>query len=367
MNLRNSPRRWGAVSQGLHWLVVVLVIAQFLLASAADDLPAGLAKLVLLARHKSVGITILGLAVLRLAWRAMSPGPPPPTTGSAAERALARLTHGGLYTLLFLVPLAGWAQSSAKNYAVSWFGLVQLPNLVPADESLYRALHEAHEVLAWTLAGLAGLHAAAALYHHFLRRDDVLRRMLPFLGLLAGAALLLAPDASRAGTFVADPARSTLGFRFVQAGATNEGRFARFTVQAEAPGPALAGGKLKVQVDVASLDTKDADRDSTLRGPDFFDVARTPAAEFTTTGIAADGPERILATGTLALRGVTRPVKIPMTLRRTPDGALLLEGSTTVRRLDYGIGQGDWRSTEWVGDEVVVSWSVRLVPGPAAP
>jgi cytochrome b561 len=180
MALRNTTAGWGAVSQTLHWLIVVLVITQAVLALLAHDLPAGMQKLVLLARHKSVGITILGLAIARLAWRAANPVPALPSSLRPYERALARFTHFALYALLFAMPLTGWAMSSARGFPVSWFGLAQLPDLVGTNRALYESLHETHEALAKVLGAVALLHIAAALRHHFVLRDDVLRRMLPF-------------------------------------------------------------------------------------------------------------------------------------------------------------------------------------------
>ncbi|HEX4388308.1 MAG TPA: cytochrome b [Steroidobacteraceae bacterium] len=179
MPLRNTARRWGAIAQLLHWLIAVLVVAQVTLALMADDLPAGVKKLTLLARHKSIGITVLVLAAMRLGWRWTNPTPPLPATLKPYEMTLARATHALLYVLLFLVPLTGWTMSSARGFPVSWFGFFQLPDLVPKSKPLYDALVTTHETLAWTLVAVVALHVGAALKHHFYLKDDVLRRMLP--------------------------------------------------------------------------------------------------------------------------------------------------------------------------------------------
>ena len=179
MAIRNTTHRWGAIAQLLHWLIVALIITQFTLATLFDDLPPGARKLALLARHKSVGITILMLAIVRLAWRSANPTPPLPVTLRPWERTLARFTHMLLYALLFAVPLAGWTMSSARGFPVSWFGLFTLPDLVPKNKMLYEALITTHGVLAWTLGVVAIIHMLAALKHHFVLKDDVLKRMLP--------------------------------------------------------------------------------------------------------------------------------------------------------------------------------------------
>ena len=180
MSLRNTTTRWGSLAQLFHWVIVALIITQFVLATMAESLPLGLKKLIVLARHKSVGITILGLAVLRLLWRWMNPTPELPNTLKPYERLLAHISHFALYLLLFVMPLTGWAMSSARKFPVSWFNLVQLPDFVAPDRALYDTLHTTHAVLAWTLVGVAVLHAAAAFKHHFVLKDHVLRRMLPF-------------------------------------------------------------------------------------------------------------------------------------------------------------------------------------------
>jgi cytochrome b561 len=180
MAIRNSLARWGSVSQLLHWLIVVLIAVQVTLALVADDLPLGMKKLAMLARHKSFGITILALAILRLIWRWLNPTPVLPNTLKRYERVLASFTHGALYFLLFAMPISGWLMSSARGFPVSWFGLVQLPDLVPKDKTLYDALLTTHDWLAIALGAVVFLHIAAALKHHFVLKDDVLRRMLPF-------------------------------------------------------------------------------------------------------------------------------------------------------------------------------------------
>jgi cytochrome b561 len=180
MPIRNSPDRYGSIAQSLHWIIAALIVTQFVLASLAEDLPLGLAKLSMFARHKSVGMTILMLAVARLTWRTANGAPALPLGMKAYERFLAKLTHGAMYLLLFAMPLSGWLMSSAKNYSVSWFGLFTWPDLVAPNEERFHFFKEMHEILATSLFIFALLHIAAALKHHFWNKDDVLRRMLPF-------------------------------------------------------------------------------------------------------------------------------------------------------------------------------------------
>jgi cytochrome b561 len=179
MQFRNSTARWGSVAQLLHWLIVALIITQVVLALWAGQLH-GMAKLAMLARHKSVGITILMLAVVRLGWRLVNPTPPLPPTLKPYERFLANFTHAALYVLIFAMPITGWIMTSARGFPASWFNVFQLPDLVAKNRPLYEAMKETHQALALTLGAIATLHLLAALKHHFVLKDTVLRRMLPF-------------------------------------------------------------------------------------------------------------------------------------------------------------------------------------------
>ena len=181
--------------------------------------------------------------------------------------------------------------------------------------------------------------------------------------LLSGAALADAP--AGASHFVADPAKSSLQFTFVQAGAQNTGKFTRFPVALDASADGASVSKLEVTVDMTTLDSGDKDRDDTLRGPDLFSVTKFPKAHFVATQVTrtANGFD---ALGKLTLRDVTRDQHVQFTLRPANEQghpALYLTGKTTIHRLDYGVGQGDWKSTEWVGADVTVSYNVRLAPG----
>ncbi|HEY6644586.1 cytochrome b [Povalibacter sp.] len=179
MQFKNSTERYGAVAQLLHWSIVVLIITQFVLASKAEPLSIGPAKIAVLAQHKSVGMTIFALAVLRLLWRLINPVPTLPAQTPRWQNLAAHFSHWALYALILVTPLLGWTMSSARNFPVSWFGLFTLPDLIQPDRAKYDLLHATHETCALTLGILAVLHAVAALKHHFFDRDNVLRRMLP--------------------------------------------------------------------------------------------------------------------------------------------------------------------------------------------
>lgn len=180
MPLQNTRSRYGHVAQALHWGIAALILVQFVLANVAEAQEGLLAQIKWFARHKSFGMTILALAALRLGWRLYAPPPPLPGTMSGGSRSIARSTHWLFYGLLFALPVSGWTMSSAANFPVSWFGVFTFPDLVAPDEDLKETLEKVHELLARALWITVLIHVGAALKHHFLDRDDVLRRMLPW-------------------------------------------------------------------------------------------------------------------------------------------------------------------------------------------
>ena len=180
MTFRNTKLAWGSLTKALHWVIVLLIINQWLIAERADDLK-GLAKLQALAWHKSFGMTILMLAIIRLIWRLMNPVPDLTAETKPWERMLAKVSHVLLYALIFAMPLTGWMMSSARNFPVSWFKLFQFPDLVAPSDVLYHQMHDLHHLLFKVLVAVAVLHVAGALKHHFIDKNDVLRRMLPFV------------------------------------------------------------------------------------------------------------------------------------------------------------------------------------------
>ena len=179
MTLKNPEQHWGAVSQSLHWLIVLLLLAQGTVGLLMGDMARGPDKIAVYALHKSVGITLLALAVARLLWRLYAGRPAPaPGTPSWQERAASAM-HAALYLLLFAVPISGWVMNSAAGFQLQWFGLFNLPSIAPHDRDLHELAESMHEWLFWALVALAAAHAAAALYHHLFQRDATLARMLP--------------------------------------------------------------------------------------------------------------------------------------------------------------------------------------------
>jgi cytochrome b561 len=174
------PTRYAWPAIVLHWVIAVFLLGGFGLGLYMTGLPNGIVKLKLYNGHKWIGATVLALSLLRLAWRA-SHRPPALPPMPAWQRRLAAAVQGAIYGLLIAVPLLGWAYSSALGFQLVWLGVLPLPDWVPRDRELARALKPWHAGGAWTLVLLAALHGAAALKHHFIDRDGLLRRMAPWL------------------------------------------------------------------------------------------------------------------------------------------------------------------------------------------
>ena len=187
LTLKNTDERWGPVSQLLHWTIVLLILGQGTVGLLMTEMRNSPDKIQVYALHKSFGLTILALVVLRLLWRWYA-GTPRPVVGMPQwQERIASLTHWALYALLFAIPLSGWVLNSAAGFPLQWFGLFNLPAITGKDHGLHELAEELHELLFWTLVSLALLHAAAAFYHHLFQHDATLARMLPRRWLRAGS------------------------------------------------------------------------------------------------------------------------------------------------------------------------------------
>lgn len=174
----SSTDRYTPLAMALHWLLALLIVGSFGLGLYMSDLPFSMTRLKLYNWHKWAGVTILALSALRLLWR-LAKRPPALPPGPAWQTRASQAVHGLMYLAFFAVPLSGWAYSSAAGFPIVWFGLLPLPDFVPADKALAAGLKEAHELLAWLLALLVAGHLGAVIKHQWIDRDGLLQRMLP--------------------------------------------------------------------------------------------------------------------------------------------------------------------------------------------
>lgn len=170
--------QYTAAAKFLHWTMAAAIIALLAVGTGMVFLPKGDLRGEIYDIHKQLGVLVLALAAVRLGWRAAKGAPALPSATPAVERLAAQAGHLALYLLMFAMPLSGLVMSQAGGHSVHLLGLT-LPELVAKDHALHEVAEELHEALAWATALLVGGHLAAALRHHFLLKDDVLRRMLP--------------------------------------------------------------------------------------------------------------------------------------------------------------------------------------------
>ena len=361
----------------LHALMAVGLIGLLGLGLTMTELPFSPRRLQLYNWHKWLGVTLLALWALRLLWRWRHPAHALPVAVQAAmpawQHRAHRWTHGALYALMGAVPLLGWAYSSAAGFPVVWWGVWPLPDWVPRDPDWAAALKPLHQWAAHALAALVALHVAAALKHHWVDRDGLLARMWPLgrwgrsaaFAVAAGLAvvlLLALPTAARAQQALV-PEQSRLAFVIQQMGVPVEGHFRRFDAQLAFDPARPANSRLGLTVDVASATLGSPEIDAELPKTVWFHTARHAQAVFQSTQVKALGAGRFEVAGTLTLKGVSRPVVVPVSLSQTGAGANLTTtatGSFTLQRLAFRLGEQEWADTSLLADAVQVRFSLVL-------
>lgn len=384
-----AKHQYTAIAQWLHWAIAAMIVLQFVLAQLSERAEHDgerLRQLALLANHKSVGMTVLVLAVVRLVWRLTHTPPKLPTDMLRWQQSASHWAHWALYFFLFALPVSGWLMSSAAAYSVSWFNLFSWPDLITPSTAWRDNLKLIHEWLGKALFMTALLHIGAACKHHFLDRDTVLKRMTStatfsaFLALIGLGVFSLtnvgadAPEvpspaenanASAESQVTTDPAanstlaawivdseQSTIEFTAEQAGADFTGVWQTWQADMRFDRDNLGESGFDVRIDVAGVETDDADRNATLQDVEWFDAASFPVAQFTTQQITAT-EDGYSAQSTLTIKGKASPVTFTFTVSQDGD-KVMLNGVARLDRLALGVGTGEWASTEWVGQFVDV-------------
>jgi cytochrome b561 len=179
MPLRSDHTRWSTAAKTFHWVMALLILGNGAFALWMDGLKPSLQKINMFALHKSVGLTVLALFLLRVLWRAIDRRPPD-VPAPRWQHLAAKAVHGFLYLLIAAIPLSGWAFNSAHGFPLQYFKQFNLPALVEKNPELSDILGTVHVYLFWFLLLVLVAHVGGALKHHFIDRDDTLRRMLPF-------------------------------------------------------------------------------------------------------------------------------------------------------------------------------------------
>lgn len=384
-------QRYSLTAIILHWAIAALLAFQIGVGWALEDL--GARGFSLYQLHKSVGITILALTLVRIAVRYWKPRPAKLEGGW--QGALASGVHLGLYAFMALGPLTGWALVSTAKVKVPTliFGAIPLPHL-PLPASVHGLAEGSHGLIAWIGIALVALHVAGALRHHLLMRDGLIWRMVPgrstallislpaliLVGFLAGRAILpgaapasVAAPAPAAPEPIAEPANvaeatpdnaavnaiaepveeaagpppawtvqpgGRIGFSVGNDGETISGSFGKWSAAIVIDPDHPDSADIKVTIDMASASVGDAYKDGMLPGDEFFGVAAHPTATFTAKGAERTGPNAYRAKGMLSLKGVSKAQSIRFNL--TGEGPTRkVSGTATVARASFGVGNGD--------------------------
>ena len=374
---RSSLTRYGDIAVLFHWLIALLIIGllgigKYMVGLEEND-PV---RFVLTQWHKSVGILILLLSVLRLLWRFTHKPPPEPASLPTWQKLAASGVHLLLYALMFLLPVTGWIMVSASplNLNTTLFGVIPWPHLPPFEQlpnkaEIADAFHEYHELASSVLIAIVLAHVGAALKHHFVDKDVVLSRMLPnwssaaFKGKLL--ALVAIIGASAAGLYYYDNAGNTaallaagdseVSFVADVTGEPTPGIFAQSEVEAQIDEATAANSHITARVQTASLSSENDQVAGSLPEPEWFSVEAYPEALFESTQITAQPDGTLLVAGNLTIKGTTAPLSFTMTLSDEEEKRVA-RGEFTIDRRDFNIGMESQGNDDFVGFDVTVKF-----------
>jgi cytochrome b561 len=364
---------YGAVAKLLHWLIAVFVLGLIGLGLTMTRTGGLALKFELYQLHKSMGITVLMLMILRIAWRLFLPPPGLPAM-PGWERGAARGTHLLLYAMLLALPLSGWTMVSATLppfniptvlfKAISWPHIPAIENLSAAAKKTVEPLSKnVHAALGWALAALVSLHVAAALRHGFILKDGVMLRMWPrFLKLMMPVAVIgffgtsILPAAAQEWALNKD--RSKLTFEADAAGQTLTGEFQQFEAEIRFDPEHPDITEISAAIDVNTISTGQSQADDALRSAEWFDAQTYPAAGLKVSALKPGNVEgRYTLEGTLIIKGKARPISMPITVA-TDMGEATVKGETVINRLDFGIGPSGPVSGKVIGNQVKVRFDI---------
>lgn len=364
MKLKNNTETYGLISKLFHWVMALAIIGLLAVGFIMSDMETSPDKFKLYGIHKAVGALVLFAVFARFFWRITNIKP---TMISAPrwQKLAAHTAHYGLYVLMVAMPLSGWLMSSAAGFPVSVFGWFTLPDLIAPDKELRHLMGEVHETLAIAIIALVSLHALAALKHHFMDKDNTLRRMLPAVLLLLSPALLHAAEEQKRWFVI--PPESNITFTATQNNAPIKGSFKEFIFDISFSPDQPENSRVLGAVKLSSLQMDYADAAKTALSPAWFDAEKFPTAQFNSTAITHLGKKNYVAEGELTLHGVKLPVILHFTLEEYSDKKARVKGEASLNRNAFGIGKGEWAATDVIKDEVTINFDLVAQGSPYAP
>jgi len=362
--LKNNEATFGWPAIVMHWIMAIGIIFMLCLGLWMVSLPNGLDKLKLFGLHKSLGVLIFFFVAFRYLWRQINFQPCVPRENQRGwiypewmykcMNFFAHYWHVAIYFMIFLLPISGWLMSTAYGFPVSVFGWFTLPSIIPANKENAELLKTIHDWTAYVLIFFIIVHTFASLFHHFILKDIVMKRMLPII-----AILLLSSPALAAQKFEVDKAKSSIKFEAVQNGAPTVGEFKSYTAQIEFDPKDLAGSKAVVDIDMVSVSSTYEEMVSTLKGAEWFDTSKFPKAKFEVVKFVYSGADKhpvYEAQGNLTIRNVTKPAVLNFSLTQYDAKNAAIDGTVVIKRTDFGIG---WKDTAAVKDDVKVTLHIE--------
>ena len=413
MQLKNSPQSWGVLSQLFHWLLALLIFLTLALGYIAHEMGNSPEKAKLFVLHKSMGMTVLLLVIIRVLWRLYAGKTAVAVGISRSNDRLAQLGHLCLYGLMFALPMTGWVVNTAANVPFQWMNVFIVPDLPFIKESWRYAAALIHWYLSILFALMVIGHGGMAVLHHVKHKSNVLVRMLPVIkplyfafgfcitfSFLVFAALnnikgdnikgdnikgdnikenrqvQPSTNISQTATTLLDevstavrthkqwlinPEKSTISFIGFYDGVPFNGDFRQFSGDIYFDPEKPEQGYFDVNIDTGSVTTYNDDWDTSLPDEDWFFVLRYPQAIYQSDSFT-QVQNAYVAHGVLSLKGIVYPVPLrftwePMTEQK--DMVLLL-GSAIVKRTDFNIGMGEWATDNTIGFDVEVKVELRL-------
>ena len=414
-SIYNTKARYGSVAQILHWITAGLILFLLPLGIFMHELPYSTSEEIaykawFYSLHKTLGMTVLTVAIIRIIWALVSTKPAPMYPERKLETFAAETIHWILYVSILLVPLTGYIHHAASSgFAMIWGPFPDSVAFIPKSEDLSKFSGVMHWILAMMMAGSIALHIAGALKHVVIDRDGTLARMIPFLRYMPDqvltkhgshalpimVAILAFVGAFGLGTIlyssgeqdesasqiattessIADPVQpteelggnywivdhenSTLEITVTQLNSPVAGKFAKWEASIQFNPADLGKANVSVTIDMNSLTLGGVTKDA--KGGDFLDVTNHPTAVFTATDFSKT-ETGYLAKGELELHGVKTPVELPFTLEIVGSEARM-SGSTTLNRLDFGIGAKGFADEKSVNFAVEVSVNIKAEAG----
>jgi cytochrome b561/polyisoprenoid-binding protein YceI len=391
MALSNTALRYGGVTKFFHWLTALLILSLIALGFYANDLPYETqeqltTKAWYFSLHKTLGVTVFFVALLRIIWAFTQPKPGLLNADKKLESWLAETVHWLLYASLVIVPLAGWiSHAAASGFAPIWWPFGQNLPFIPKSTTVEHAFGSLHHIAGKVLIGALILHAAGALKHHFIDGDSTLRRMLPGepalgpvpaqthsktpvaaatavwiaalglglgLGLMGGEGDTNAAEAPALDQVTSDwqVQEGTIGLTVTQFGSEVQGSFADWTSSISFDPEIMSGkaGEVTTTVSIPSIMLGSVTDQA--KGPDFFNPADFPTATFTADITVEE--DQYAADGTLTIKDQTVPVTLPFDL--DVDGlTATMSGTTPLDRRNFNVGSS-------VTDAGTLAFEVRI-------